>query len=305
MATLTAKGISSVAAPLLRRSIVLPATVTMLPGEEFSGSNGDTITVRVPIPREAREQTVRGADITFDETHEIPVDVQVKHLYDAELLTDEQWTLDLESFARQITPVQVDSIAKKAESQLATVMNNLTADDDTVTADNARAAVIAAREYLSKQDCPPGDRFLAVSPEFYSVLLNVDEFIKVNESGTGSALRDATVGRLLGFTVVESNSLTGGTAQAYHRSGFCWANRPPIPATGAQSSASTVAGGVSVRSVLDYISTKLSHASILSTFAGAAAVYDQDLDSSGAPDSSDVAKRFYKLELAESVASSS
>lgn len=303
MSTLTAKGISAVAAPLLRRSIVLPATVTMLPGSEFAGRNGDTITVAVPIPREAREQTSRGADISFDETHEIPVDVQVKHLYDAELLSDEQWTLDLESFARQILPVQVDAIAKKAESQLATVMNTLTADDDTVTASNARAAVITAREYLSKQDCPPSDRVLAVSPEFHSVLLNVDEFIKVNESGSASALRQAIVGNLLGFTVVESNSLTGGSALAYHRSGFCWANRPPIPATGARSSASTVAGGVAVREVLDYISTKLSHASILSTFAGAAAVYDQGLDSSGDPDSSDVAKRFYKMELNESSSS--
>jgi hypothetical protein len=54
MAILTAKGISSVALELLTRQLVLVPTVTNVPGSEFMGPNGGTITVRVPQPSAAR-----------------------------------------------------------------------------------------------------------------------------------------------------------------------------------------------------------------------------------------------------------
>ena len=68
-----------------------------------------------------------------------------------------------------------------------------------------------------------------------------------------------------------------------------WGNRVPVAPKGANDSASTTAGGIGMRSVLDYIPERLSDASVLSTFAGAAAVYEDD--------SGTDSQRFVKLEL--------
>lgn len=289
MALLTAKGISSVAVELLARTLVLPRTVTMVPGGEFAGSNGDTITVRVPQPSAAREQSTPGEDITFDDINEVPVDVQLTHVYHAKLVTDEELSLEIEDFARQITRIQVEAVARKAENELAAAMNAMTADAE-VAADGSDVedAILAAREFLGENDAPAGDRFLAVSPAFATFLLAVDKFTRVNESGSASALRDAILGRLYGFTVVESNALTGGTAVAYHRSGFCFANRVPVVPRGANDTATANAGGIGLRHIFQYVPTKLSDASVLSTFAGAAPVVEDESDGT--------VERAYKIE---------
>jgi hypothetical protein len=298
MAVLTAQGISDVAIELLTRRLVLPNTVTRIPGGEFAGDNGDTITVRVPQPGLAREQEQRGAEIDFDDVYEVPVDVQMKHLYHAKLTSDEEMSFDIKNFARQVTRVQVDAVGVKAEDQLGAVMNALTGDGE-VAGDGSDIldGVNATREFLDRNDAPDDGRWLAVSPEFATAILNNPHLTKVNESGSPSALRRAIIGDLLGFTVVKSNRLDPGTAVGYHTSGFVFANRVPPSVDGAVDSGVSVEGGIGLRQVLDYISTRLSHASILSTFAGSAAVYDWDFDESGEPESGDVAKRFYKLTL--------
>lgn len=288
MAVLTAKGISSLAVELLTRQLVLPNTVSRIPGGEFSGSNGDTITVRVPQPGSSRVQATRGATIEYDDVVEIPVDVELTHLYHGKLTSDEEMTLDIESFGRQVTRVQVDAVATGAEDALAGVMNGL--DVDGALGVDLDAEILEAREFLGDNNAPASDRFLAVSPGAATLLLQHDKFVKVNESGSTSALREAILGRLYGFTVVESNGLTGVRAVAYHRSGFAFANRVPVAPRGATESAVASSGGIGLRQIFQYVPDKLSDASVVSTFAGAAAVVDDD-GSDGTE-----AKRFYVLD---------
>ena len=298
MALLTAKGIASVEAALLTRSLVLPNTVTIVPGGEYAGPNGDTITVRVPQPESARTQSTRGAEITYDDITEIPVDVQLAHLYHGKLISDEERTLDLESFAAQIGRVQIAAVATGAEDELATVMNNLTADAEyaaTADAGNTRAGILVAREFLGRENAPAGDRWLAVSPEIASRLLSVADFVKVNEAGSSTALRQAVIGTIFGLTVVESSALAAGTACAYHQSGFAFANRVPVAPNGASESATFSEGGVGVRHIFQYVPDKLSDASVVSTFAGAAAVVDEPDSGSGTQ-----ARRYFKLTTADS-----
>lgn len=290
MAVLTAQGISSLAIELLTRSLVLPNTVSLIPGGEFAGSNGDTITVRVPQPGSARTQATRGATITYDDVTEVPVDVELKHLYHGKLVSDEEMTLDLEDFGRQITRVQVDAVATAAEDELCGVMNGLSADDSVAAnGSDVEEKILEAREFLGENDVPAGDRYLAVSPAMATFLLEVDKFVKVNEAGGSGALRDAVLGRLYGFTIVESNGLDSGTAVAYHRSGFVMGNRVPLAPRGATDSATATAGGIGLRQVFQYVPDNLSDASVVSTFAGASAVVE---DATTVPD----VKRFYKLD---------
>ena len=278
MALLTAQRISSLAVSLLTRQLVLPMTVSRIPGGEFGGDNGDTITVRVRQPRAARVQASPGASISYDAINEVPVNVELAHLYDATRLTDEDLSLNLVDFGAQVTQPQVASIATAAEDQLAAVMNNLPADASFAAVadpEDTDDQILAAREALSEADVPAGDRFLAVAPDIVSRLLKVDKFVRADASGDGgTALREATVGRIYGFTVVECNGLDAGTAVAYHRSGFVFANRTPVPPRGLTSNqtATATSGGVTMRQIFQYQPDILSDTSVLSTFAGASVV---------------------------------
>jgi len=284
MAVLTAQGIARVAIPLITRSLVLGRTVTMVPAAGFTGPNGETITVRVRKPRSARTQATAGSSITYDDQNEVAVEVTLSHLYDAYHVTDEDLSLNLEDFASQISAPQAAAVATGAEDALATAMNDLAVDAEfaaSATADDTKATILGARETLGEADVPAGDRFLAVSPSIATRLLSLDELIRVDASGADSALRDAIIGRYLGFTVVESNGLDTDTAVAYHRSGFVWANKLPSTPRGANETATVSRDGVNIRQIFQYDPDVLSDASVLSTFAGAAAVHDEDSPASG------------------------
>jgi len=283
MAVLTAKGISSVAIQLLARQLSLPRTVTMVPGAEFAGSNGDTITVRVPQPGAGLEQSAPSAALTPADVDEVPVDVSLSHLYHLKNLSDQETDMDIVNFATQVTRVQANAVAVKAELKLAAVMNALTnhstikfaktmSDADTVK------QVLLLREELGKNDCPPDDRWLACSPEVVTRLLSLSMLTKVNEAGSSDSLRNAIVGRIYGFNVVESNALTASTAVAYHRSGFVFASKVPSNPKGATSSAGIVGQGLGLRQVFQYDASHAQDQSLVSTYAGAAAVYE---DTSG------------------------
>ncbi|TAL45671.1 MAG: hypothetical protein EPN91_01705 [Salinibacterium sp.] len=303
MALLTAEGISKVALALLGREIVLPATVTQVPMEEFKGSNGDTITVRVPQPAQARTQSSRGADITYDDIDEVPVKVTMSHLYHAKLLSDEEAAFDLENFGLQITRPQVQAVALGAEDQLVAVMNALTPDTNvefaaTADDDDTIAVLLAIREFLTKSGAPTTERYCAVSPSIATRILSVPNFSKINESGSDSALRRAVIGVLYGMTFVESAGLDDDTMVGYHSSGFCWANGAPPNPRGATESAAIADSGISLRQVFQYVPDKLSDASVLSTFAGAAAVLDDEeseSESTESEESGDTQARFIKV----------
>jgi len=281
MAVLTAQGIARVAIPLLRRSLVLARTVTMVPLTGFAPPNGETVTIRVRTPRTARTQATRGAAITYDDQFEVGVDVALSHIYDAYHISDEDLTLTLEDYASQITEPQTVSVATGAEDELADAMNALEADGVIEFAAEAGATdtkdiILAARQALTEELVPAGDRFCACSPSIVTRVLNVPDFVKVNESGSASALRDAIIGRVLGFTFVESPGLTDDTAVFYHRSGFVFGNKQPAAPRGATSSAGVIGDGIAIRQIFQYDPDVLSDASVLSTFAGASVVVEDD-----------------------------
>ncbi len=282
MAQLTAQGIAAVAIELLSRQIVLPATVTPVDGGEFTGGNGDTVTVRAPQPATAREQANPGDTITWDALNETPVSLALTHLYHATRISDEALTWTIQNFARQITNPQVQAVATAAENQVATVINSR-ATDITIDSSGANidAAVLEARTELSRNLVPLSDRFLAVSPEVASFILAQDNFMRVDASGSPSALREAVIGRYRGFTVVESAGIDAGEAAAYHRSGMVWATLRPATPQGAAQAASHSEGGVTMRQIFQYNPLILSDQSVVSTFAGAAMVPEDGTGTNG------------------------
>lgn len=270
---LTAQRISSLAVELLTRQIVLPGTVSRISGTEFAGDNGDTVTLRVQQPGTARKQLTPGAAITYDDITEVPVEVSLTHLYHATKVTDEALSMTIQNFGSQVTRIQTDAVARGAEDELADVMNGLLSDVSIATnGSNIRATFLDAREALSVNDVPTGDRWVAISPSITTMLLNLAELTQVDMSGTAQGLRDAVVGRYLGFNIVETNALDAGKAVFYHRTGFAFTMLPPAVPRGAADSAITNEKGIGLRQIFQYDPDHLTDRSVVSTFAGAGLV---------------------------------
>lgn len=300
MAALTASGIASVAVPLLVRDLVLARTVTNVPGNEFIGPNGATISVRVRQPGSALTDAA-GTSLTPADIDEVPVSLTLGHVYHLKNIADDEAAMELEDFAFQVTAIQVNAVATGVENKLTTVMNGLSEDltfAATASEDDTKATLLAAREALGEANAPNSGRFLAISPSIASRLLSVEEFVRADASGSDSALRDAVLGRIYGMTVVESNGLTADTALAYHSSGFVLGVRAPQNPRGAVDSAMINEQGIALRQVFQYNAGIAADQSLVSTFAGAAAVLE-DADSSSPGDSF----RFVKIGVASSSSS--
>ena len=96
----------------------------------------------------------------------------------------------------------------------------------------AIADIANARKLLRTQNVPmdDGKLFMLISPDSEADLLNISNFIKANEYGDPSALKNGFIGKVLGFNVVVSSQLDAQDACFYHSShvGFSFAAPPKL-----------------------------------------------------------------------------
>lgn len=269
--------IASVSLAALNRQIVLPNTVYRSAENDYNGRSGDVVTVRKPATLTARTLADRNQAITYDDVQESGVPVSIDNvIYHGARIEDEVAEFDVESFMGQIVIPQVVACAIQAENVLAAEMDTL-ASDLSIASDGSDAIeqIIAARKALNEANVPASNRYLVVSPDVEAFLVSDERLMRVDASGTNSALREAIVGRLFGFDVLWSNAIAAGTAVAYHQDAFAFVSRAPRVPQGVSAGSSQTYGGLSVRWTMDYDSDYIRDRSLLLTFAGAA-VLDAD-----------------------------
>lgn len=83
---------------------------------------------------------------------------------------------------------------------------------DAATADAAYLLVRNLRVKLDKANVPDMGRFLIVSPEFYALILGDARFIDASQYGSTAPIMNGEVGKVVGFSVVVSNTIPAGTA---------------------------------------------------------------------------------------------
>lgn len=117
--------------------------------------------------------------------------------------------------AGSFEPVTADAgraLAEDAESHVIGLMkaNGTSAGTSAITTSaHAFAAVVAIRQALGKAKVPASQRYLAVSPEFASLLLaEGSKLTSADTAGSDGELRNGVLGNLLGFTVIEHPLLT-------------------------------------------------------------------------------------------------
>jgi hypothetical protein len=240
------------------------------------GGKGRTVNVRVPATLIAR---TRGIDdvtssIVLDELAESTIPITLgEHIYSAVGLSEGDLSLNLESFAAQVLKPQTDAVVDRVENEVAEALNAI-AVDTTIAWDatNPVATFTALRTKLRKNGVPATDLNVVVGADIYAALLEDDAITDVSQSGSTAALRDAGVGRVRGFNIVESTRVADGDIIAFHRDAFTLAVRAPKVPEGASFGSSVSQGGFSLRYLRDYDVTKTQDRSLVSTFAGVASV---------------------------------
>lgn len=261
----------------LRYLTVLPRTVRQDFSTEFVAGRGQTVNVKGPITANARTYTAanRAARdaIVFDDIAEtwIPVTMD-DQVYSAVRLPDDFATFTLTNLEQQVLRPQAEAVVDELTAPLATEMNGVATDAaiPTLTDTNIRDVLIQARKVLNDRKVPMADRFVALSPAAEAAALSDELLQKANESGSDGVLREATIGRLFGFTILADPNLTDGYGVAYHRDAFAHVTRPSRNPEGAAKSATIAQDGFALRWLQHYNPLQLEDQSVVDTFVGAA-----------------------------------
>ncbi|WP_102923929.1 P22 phage major capsid protein family protein [Streptomyces noursei] len=258
--------VASTALGLLSHQAVLGATVYRDAEAEFIGGRGSIVGVRLPKQRTAKDYsgTTEYVDVEEGIAHVKLTDEPT----DAAKLGTRDMSLDIRDFGAQVLMPQLDSVSRYIEKNLAGLMNTQSASADSVVIDPAAPlkAIAAASAEFVRREIEPGDRFLAVGPDVYGALLDVEQLQRVDASGDDSMLSRAEIGTLFGFRVIVSPHLTGATA--YHKTAFALANRAPNANEGAGKSSSKTFNGYAIRATIDYSADVKSDVSIVDSLCG-------------------------------------
>ena len=307
--------IARAAVELLLRELVIARTVwtDAVSASEFEGAFGDTVTLRVPAKRTARTRVLRaGTSITNDDSHEFGVAVTLDtDVYNGAPITDENLTLSITDFSKQILMPQIRAVAEGVEDQIAAQIvgatyestHTIDADDSAFLTSSARdwyKIANRARRILTDSSVPLQGRYLLVGSAIEEEILNTERLIRNDSIGgpATSALQEASIGRISGFTVIPSTAIPDTDAYAYHRTAFVLASKAPKVPQGAsmavQRSLSeaerlgSTSGlqGVNVRWLMDYDYSSTTDRSLVNTWVGTAIVEDPDNPASADSDSS-------------------
>lgn len=115
--------------------------------------------------------------------------------------------------AAQRAAVKMQELADTYVGTLMTAgAGNVLTAQDISTADAAFKVLIRLKVALDRSNVPAAGRWVAVSPEFYALLLQDARFTDASAFGNNQAITNGQVGRALGFEVKVSTNLPTGTA---------------------------------------------------------------------------------------------
>ena len=233
-------------------SAVLPRLCNRNYVTEFGGGSGDTVTIR----KQASLTTTK-----FDRTKGVVVQdvvegseqLTVGDIYDASVVvTQEQWDLDLESFAYQIAQPMGKAMSRTSEEVVYAAMLAGSSAPATAAGASAINTAVALRTQLTENEVPADNRVMVVGSDVTAQLLLDDHLLKTNEAGNSDALRNANVGRLFGMPVVESVVVGAGEMWIVQREALTFVSITPSMPRGAANAAVEVYDNQAFRVVFGY-----------------------------------------------------
>lgn len=264
---ITPSVISATGLATLQNTMVLAPLVWRDFDSDFRGKQGDTVTIRKPAVFDA-EEFDRTQGITIQDATEDSMPLTLDKVANVSFaVTDEQMTLEIDAFQSQLLTPAMEAIAQAIDGGVADeLVAAAVAAGQVASAGEAvaNAAFRAARAILSRNKLPTTDRYAVLSPEGISGALGDDLLISANRAGTTDALREANIGRLLGFDTYESQVFGEGPGErgsadgvAFHRTAVTLAIRPLDQPKGLAPNQVSVQAykGISLRTVYAYNNT--------------------------------------------------
>lgn len=244
------------------------------------GGKGRTVNVRVPGALIARDRGIddKTTAIILDELSESTFPITLgTHAYSAISLSEGDMSLNLESFSAQVLAPQVGAVVDYIEHDFVKTLNKTEGTqvgEKALTYDplNPVATFVALRKLLRDRGVNPGSLQTIVGTQVYADLVASKQLIDASESASTSALREGQVGRVQGFTVVESTRIGETEIKAFSRDAFTIAVRAPLVPAGAPFGAIESSNGFGMRYLRDYDVMHTVDRSLVSTFVGSAAL---------------------------------
>jgi hypothetical protein len=282
--------IVDLATGMLEQELTIPNLFQKEGVDDFRGTENDTYNVKVEGTLPFHDYEFRSGSagsstpgvrqkIQFDlyEERTYPVSFQGR-VYNGVAITDEQADFDLARWGKLLAP-QVKAIARglqrRAVTKLRTNSYPVVIGD---AAANLRGALIEARRVLNKLNVPTEGRYLIIGTDVEAILLSTPTLVDamhVADSRAESALADATLGRLMGFTIVVDQTIGSDEAFAFADNGFIFLNAAPsIPASKAAQGATQSLDGIALRWLQDYDTDYFTDRSVLDTYCGFSEVKD-------------------------------
>lgn len=269
---------------MLQDSLILPGTVWLNPfGTDFSGLLNDTVNIRIELPTTADKFALRatgGARTLNKKTlSEVVIPVKLEtNVYNAVDITDEEWTLDIETFAMKVLARQIRAVADEIEFDLSNVIQTAPYEQThlAATADGLYDAFVDADTQLDDARIPQG-RTLIVGSRVYQELRKDDRFTRADSAGesyASQALRDATITRVGGMNIVRCDTINKGAAYVYHPTAFAMVSRAPKQPISNVAHANFGVNGLAGRWIADYSPEDWSDVSVFNTYTGYEVIID-------------------------------
>ena len=183
--------------PILKDNLVFPALCHRDYEQSFS-KRGDTITVKKPPMYEAKNFT---GTISCQDVNEESVQVRLDKIADVSVaLTSKEMALNLESFTDQVLKPAVAAIAEKINADGMQLFDDVSNEiGKRGQAPDSMKVFAQAGKQLNQAKAPVQDRYAIWSPEAISHLQLIDGVVGAEKSGSTKALRDGSIGRILGI----------------------------------------------------------------------------------------------------------
>lgn len=257
----------------------LPRTVRQDFSAEFVAGRGQTVNVLGPINAGAAKIYTKAnrdarAAIEFNELGQewFPVKLE-DQLYNAVRLPDDFATFTLTDLTKQVLIPQaesvVDRLAEPLIAQMTAIVTDASIPQVAPDGSNILQVLIKTRQVLNERKVTANGRYFAVGADIEAAILSLPQLQKVNESGSTEVLREATIGRLFGFTIVADPALPSDFGIGYHKDAFAHVTRPSRQPEGAAKSATVAQDGFALRWIQHYNPNQLEDQSVVDTFFGA------------------------------------
>ncbi|MDI9890563.1 P22 phage major capsid protein family protein [Microbacterium sp. IEGM 1404] len=267
----TAEEIGIVAVKGADKGLVLGQNVARYTDADFLPGHGGKAYLRIPGAVTARSRTLRDETtaVIFDKISENRVSVDLTtHLISAVAIGDAELTLDIRDFTAQVLKPQVTAVVDGIE----TVIADIDATDATAGYDEAKPAALftKGRRALRTRGVDVANEALVayVGGNIVDALLDSGA-LDFARTGDADALRKGSLGRIAGFSCVESGRIGADEVVFATKSGIYLATKTPKVPEGASFGASVSDSGIALRYLRDYDAARLTDRSIVSTFVGA------------------------------------